>query len=341
MNLFKLSLSKLNLPPGTAIYTGINPKAKMKVIHNVYDKKGRKECIINNINELRIKKESLNWVDVVGAVDSQFISKLGVFFDIHNLFIEDILNTNQNIKIEFDEDDIFICLRIFTYDNKNLTREQVSIYLSDNIILTFQEGESDIFKILRDRLEKENNQDKFYILFLILDFIFDKYHILMSQFYDQMEKLELNLFDNKNKLEDIYDFRVDTIRIKSRIWQILDLLKKIKKNEDLDEDLKLYYDDIENKMKLYYNELKYYEDKIKSLIEIFVAISSEKMNKIMKILTIISSIFIPLSFIVGLYGMNFEYMPGLEYKLGFHLISFIMFAIAIIMLVIFKIKKWM
>jgi magnesium transporter len=345
MNLFKLSLSKLNLPPGTPIYTGPASNVQTKILLNQYET-DKCECHeITNINDIKIDKNKVNWIDVLGAVDSEVISKLGKAFNIHNMFIEDILNINQNPKVEINGDNIFVTIKFFDYVDNELIRQQVAIYYSKDLIITFQEGGLDIFSHLRKRNEGSGDKDKIYLLFTIFDVIVDKYHELMSKLYDQMESLEFSLFDNtnkKNKLEEIYDFRVDAIRVKNKIWHIITLFKKLisGKPELFTSELLLLYDDIEDKLKLYYEELKYYDEKSKSLIEIFAAISSEKMNQVMKILTIISSIFIPLSFITGLYGMNFAHMPGAENQFGFYIIGFMMLIIGLIMLIIFKIKKW-
>lgn len=345
MNLFKLSLSKLNLPPGTPIYTGPASNVKTRILLNEYETDKCQCREIEKISDIKIDKNKVTWIDVIGAVNSEAIIKLGKTFNIHDMFIEDILNINQNPKVEISGDNIFVAIKFFDYENYELVRQQVAIYYSKDMIITFQEGGLDIFSHLKKRNEGSGDKDKIYLLFTIFDVIVDKYHELMSKLYDQMESLEFSLFDTthkKNKLEEIYDFRVDAIRVRNKIWHIISLFKKLisGKPELFNSDLLLLYDDIEDKLKLYYEELKYYDEKSKSLIEIFAAISSEKMNQVMKILTIISSIFIPLSFITGLYGMNFAHMPGAENHFGFYIIGFIMLVIGLVMLLIFKIKKW-
>ncbi|MBZ4683196.1 MAG: magnesium transporter [Fusobacteriaceae bacterium] len=343
MNLFKLSSIKTNLPPGTLKYTGTLNNKNTYIKQIIFDENNFDIKNIPSIQELVLEKSKNNWIDIIGATNPKIIEEIGKKFDIPILYLEDILSINQNPKIEFYKNSIFIVFKVYQFKNKKIEREQICFFINKNNLFTFQENEIDTFSLIKTSIDINKfilKNDINYLIFSLIDFIVDNYHKLISDLYDEMENLEISLFDNNVNLENIYNFRTEIIKIKLKLWHIIEIINELIDYYKSNDEFLIFYNDLLEKLNLYYDELKHFDEKSKNLIEIYVAISGDKMNNIMKFLTIISSLFVPLSFLTGVYGMNFHYIPGLEYKYSFFILLGFMILITIIMLIIFKKRKW-
>lgn len=346
MNIFKTSLNKIYQPPGTLIYTGKNTDTKNTINLTKYNDNTYSSKAISSTEYITFEDNYNSWLDILGLSDIYHLKDLGKRFNIHNLLLEDILNTNHNPKIENLNEGNFIIIKFYKYKDFSLSKEQISLFINKNILITFQEYDLDNFKVLKERIEKKQgyirSKNLDYLLFSIFDIMMDNYHLLMSQLQEKMESIEYNLFEKKQKkkIENIYLFRTDIIKVKNTLFHTSEIISQLKKEVSNLEDLNIFYSDLEDKIKLYIEELKYNEEKTKSLIEIYVAVNGDKMNEIMKLLTMVSTIFIPLGFIAGLYGMNFEYMPELKFKYGYFIILFIMLFIVLSMISFIRKKDW-
>lgn len=344
MNIFKSSLNKIYQPPGTLIYTGRKNIETPSISLLEYNKNEVLSKDLKSIEDLNSSKGLNSWIDIRGINNVDLIKTIGDTFTIHNLLLEDILNTNHNPKIEFIDDNIFIIFKLYAYSDFSLSKEQISLFITKELLISFQENEFDDFEVLKNRIKDNKgyirSKNLNYLLFAILDLTADKYHLLMSQLQEQMELIELNLFEKTQikKIENIYSFRTDIIKIKNTLIHFLNIVKTLKTNNE--PDLNIFYSDIEDKMNMFIEELKYNEDKTKSLIEIYVAVNGDKMNEIMKLLTIVSTIFIPLGFLAGLYGMNFSFMPELQFKYGYFIVLAVMFSIVASMIRFIRKKDW-
>ncbi|WGS64563.1 magnesium/cobalt transporter CorA [Marinitoga aeolica] len=342
---------KFGTPPATLIYTG-KFYGDFEIEVSDYDKDEYNEIHTKNIEDCFLKKEEkkTRWINLIGIHDTDSVKKLCDRYNIDPLVIEDILNIHQHPKIEVFEEYIFIVLKMLSYNEitSSIEIEQVSIILGEDYIITFQEKKGDVFDFVRKRIRaneglirKKKND---YLLFSLMDSIIDFYFARLEEIEEKLNIIEENLLikSSPEKEKEIYYIKKNlNIMIKS-ILHIKDVIALI----------------VNDKPKLIKDSFKYFKDlydhtiqitdisetlinSANDLFDFYLYMVNNKMNSIMKILTIISTIFIPLTLITGIYGMNFKYMPELQSKYGYPIVLMVMAIISAIMLYIFKKKKWM
>lgn len=339
--------------PGTLIYTGKKSDKDFQVECFDYTKHNVEETILLNIEDASSYKntESVTWINVDGLKHTDKIEEIGKQYNIHPLVLEDIVNTTQRPKIDEYDDYLFVVLKMLYYDEKEeLVIEQVSFVLGKNHVLTFQESEGDVFGTIRDRLRHNNGRIRGlksdYLMYALIDAVVDNYYSIIETLGNKIEDLETDLFEGHAREDvnvEIQQLKREILKVRRAIFPLREIISRITKDDHplIYKRTITYYRDIYDHLIQVSENIDIYREMIWSLMDMYMTTISNKMNEVMKVLTIISSIFIPLSFLAGLYGMNFEYIPELKYRYGYFILIGAMFIIFIGLLFYFKRKKWL
>lgn len=295
--------------------------------------------------------DQITWINVNGLNLSDEISKLGHYYDIHPLVMEDILNTEHRPKVDEYENYLFVILKML-YINKEeqFTIEHFSLIMGHNYVLTFQESEDDIFGFIRERIANPESRIRSskadYLAFALIDTIVDNYFTVIEDFGDKIESLEDQLFDENPKdstPKDIQALKREILRIRRSVFPLREVISRLEKSEHsiVEEKTRAFFSDVYDHVIQINENIEIYRDMVWGLMDMYMTTVSNKMNAIMKVLTIIATIFIPLTFVVGVYGMNFENMPELHYTNGYYVVWGVMILLFLMMLYFFYRKKWL
>ncbi|MBO6879691.1 MULTISPECIES: magnesium/cobalt transporter CorA [Winogradskyella] len=339
--------------PGTLVYTGKKSDKDFQVECFDYTKDDIEETILLNIEDAVNYKDtdSVTWINVDGLQHTDKIEDIGKQYDLHPLVLEDIVNTTQRPKIDEYEDYLFVVLKMLYYDvNEEIVIEQVSFVLGKNYVLTFQEAEGDVFGTIRERLRYANGRIRGlksdYLLYALIDAVVDNYFSIIETLGNKIEDLETELFTGHAREDvniEVQQLKREILKVRRAIFPLREIINRIEKGEHplIFKRTITYYRDIYDHLIQVSENIDIYREMIWSLMDMYMTTISNKMNEVMKVLTIMSSIFIPLSFLAGLYGMNFEYIPELKYRYGYFVLLGVMFTIFIGLLIYFKRKKWL
>jgi magnesium transporter len=343
---------KSGLPPGSLVHVGEVHEHEHKITVIDYNKSTLSKRTIKNIEELLPYRstDTVTWVIVDGLKDVSIIDAIGQHFDIHALILEDILNTHQRPKFEEFDDYLYIVIKALAMagNELNVEYEQVSLLLLDKFVFTFKEKPDAIFDPLFNRLNNEKshvrNLGSDYLAYIVMDTIVDEYFALQDSFDELIENIEDELLTNPSAktLNTIQKIKRELIFLRRSVSPLRELLASIQRSESplLNEKTKRYFRDIYDHVIRVNEAIESYRDLIAGMLDIYLSSVSNKMNETMKILTVFASIFIPLTFIAGVYGMNFEYMPELKWKWGYPALWFVFIGVSIFLLRFFKKKKW-
>jgi magnesium transporter len=344
---------KRGKPPGSLIYMGPRKDVPITIDYIQYNSEKYESKSLNDFPEnFQLQGEDyITWLDIKGLHDISLIENIGKAANIHPLTLEDLLNVNQRPKLDFFNSYIFLVVQILKYDTdtNSVESEQLSIILSDKCVITFLEGSSDVFDTLKGRMEKTvgkiRNSSADYLAYSILDVVIDEYYEVVEKIGERIEVVEEQLILQARKLaiNDIYEIKRDLIFLRKSISPLREIITKLDKSESplINERTRLYLRDIYDHAIQIIDTIEQYRDLTSGLADMYLSSVSNKMNEIIKVLTILSSIFIPLTFIVGVYGMNFKNMPELEWHYGYYFCLVFMLMLAIVMLIYFRIRKWL
>ncbi len=339
--------------PGTLVYTGQKSDRQLQIESFDYNKEDIEEKILVDIEEAVPFKDtdSVTWVNINGLQYIDEIERIGQHYDLHPLVLEDIVNTNQRPKIDEYEDYLFVVLKMLYYDDEeNIIIEQVSFVLGKNYVLTFQEAEGDVFESIRDRLRHAKGRIRTlksdYLMYALIDAVVDNYFSIIETLGNKIEDLETELFGGhaeEDVSSDIQQLKREILKVRRAIFPLREVINRIEKNEHplIYKRTITYYRDIYDHLIQVSENIDIYREMIWSLMDMYMTTISNKMNEVMKVLTIIATIFIPLTFIAGIYGMNFEYIPELQYRYGYFVLWGIMILMFLAMLIYFRKKKWL
>ena len=290
------------------------------------------------------------WLNLYGLENENLLKEISEIFEIHTLTLEDIKNTSQRPKFEEFEENIFVVSKMIYFKNKSREpiTEQVSILFGKNYIISIQENPFDIFDPIRSRLEnptgKMRKMGTDYFAYTLLDAIVDKYFDCLEHAIEKIESMEDSIIgqSKKTKLPEIFHQRKTIQQIKRTVWPTRELLSAWKKSESplVKKKTNPFINDVYEHVIEIIENLEIQRESISALVELFMSNISLKQNEVMKTLTIIATIFIPLTFIAGVYGMNFEFMPELGWKYGYLFIWIIFLGTTSVMIFYFKRKKW-
>lgn len=344
--------SKSGLPPGTPLYIGDRLPEETEITLIRYDKEGFQEKLGADISDFRdlLDKEGKKWIIITGLAGSALINEICEISGIHLLTTEDILNIHQRPKIESFENYLYIVTKIILpKENRNFYSEQASIILLKDTVLTFLEYDDSIFKPLKKRLEsskgriRKNGAD--YLLYAVIDSIVDKYFEIFEIIGDRLEEIEeaVIISPEQEILKDIYSVRRDLIWLRRSIWPMRDVVAELSRGDyDLiGDNTEIFLRDVHDHLIQISETIETYRDLAAGLLDLYLSGISNRMNEVMKVLTIIATIFIPLTFVAGLYGMNFTYMPELGHPLAYPVVLILMMVMAATMVIYFRKKKWL
>lgn len=318
-----------------------------------YNSANLEETTVTSIGDILPyqEKDSITWVNIDGLVDVELIESLGQHFNIHPLVLEDILNTHQRPKFEEFDDYLFMVLKVLTMndDGHSINYEQVSVLVFGNMVFTFKESHDDIFSPLKRRIINSRGRLRGlgtdYLAYAIIDTVVDLYFSLEDAFDQTIEFIENRLLGKpeEDTLALIQGMKGEIIYVRRTIAPVRDLLNGILRCESplISSDTHIYFRDVYDHVLRLAESMDTYRDLIAGLLEIYISSASNHLNEIMKVLTIFASIFIPLTFIAGIYGMNFEYMPELKWRWAYPALWAVFVIIPIVFVYFFRKKKWL
>jgi magnesium transporter len=326
-------------------------KPKITIID--YSSSTLEERIVETIEECTVylDKPTMTWINIDGLHEVNFIEQIGQCFHIHPLTLESILNTTQRPKIEYFPNYIYIALKMISWDEKEqeTTIEHISLILMQNMVLSFQEREGDVFNSVRERIRNRNGKIRQssvdYLIYALLDTIVDQYFVILEKLGEKTELLEDVLINQPSpqNLQVIHQTKRNLIYLRNAVWPLREVINKLEKEETalIQEGTKLFLRDVYDHTIQVIETIEALRDMVSGLLDIYLSSVSNKMNEVMKVLTIIATIFIPLTFLAGIYGMNFHYMPELSWKWGYPITLLAMFLVGLGMYFFFKKKKWL
>lgn len=345
--------SKIGQPPGTLIHVGKHRSEKVKISVIDYNAEIFLEQECKTVEETFAFNNSstVSWINIDGLHDTSIIAKIGDYFGLHPLLQEDILNTRHRPKLEDFEDYLFLTLKMHSVDEKEneIITEQVSFVLGDNWILSFQERPGDVFDALRKRLrENKGNARKRgadYLLYRLVDTVVDNYFFVTEHFSEVNENIEESVLNDitSKTLQEIQQQKKKLINYRKSISPLREAVGNLQKdnNKLIKIETTRYFRDVYEHIIQANESLETQKEMIGNIMDLYYSGVSNKMNKIMQVLTVISTIFIPLSFIVGVYGMNFDDMPELHWKNGYFMFWGFVVVVISVMLYYFNKKKWL
>jgi len=353
LRLTKKRSAKIGLPPGTLIHIGERKTEKVRINILDYDEAQFEEEEAKTIEESFPFKDkpTVTWIDIEGIHQVEIIEKLGSHFGLHPLLLEDILNTDQRPKMEDYGDYIFIVLKMLYLGeaNNEIEAEQVSLILGSNFVISFQEREGDAFDPVRDRIRNAKGRIRKagadYLAYTLLDAIVDNYFIILESLGETIEETEEQLATNPNPetLQLIHALKKEMIFLRKSIWPLREVISGLERCESslIHESTGAYLRDVYDHTIQIIDTVESFRDMISGMLDIYLSSISNKMNEVMKVLTIFASIFIPLTFVAGIYGMNFSFMPELKWQWGYFGILGVMALVGISLVVYFKRRKWL
>jgi len=353
MSLFlKKSSKKAGLPPGTVVFVGEQKVEEIRITLIDYDENQYNEREIENIEDSFPYKDSssISWINIDGVHQVDVIEKLGAHFVLHPLLQEDVVNTHQRPKFDEFDDHLFIVLRMFflnEVENK-LEGEQISFIVGANFVISFQEKQGDVFEQVRERLRKGKGRIRKkgsdYLAYCLIDAIVDSYYTILETLGEHIESLQEELVSEPKQedLQIIQDLKRDMLFIRKSVWPLREVIGGLVRSEStlIKEDVLVYVRDVYDHVIQAIDTIETYRDMLSAMLDIYLSSVGNKMNEVMKVLTIIATIFIPMTFLAGIYGMNFKYMPELEWRYAYLVFWIVVSVVLIAMIAYFKRKKW-
>jgi len=353
VKLMKKSSKMRGLAPGELIHIGEKKTDKIKVTLIDYNEQNFQEKEITNIEECFPFKDikTVTWINIDGLHDIGTIEKIGNCYDIHPLVLEDILNTDQRPKIEDFESYIFFVLKMLYLDEKTneIHAEQVSLILGQNYVISFQESIGDVFDSIRNRIRNSKGRirkmSNDYLAYCLIDAIVDNYFTILEKTGEKIESIEEKLISNPipETLQTIYNLKRGIIFLRKSVWPLREVISGLQRSESklINKTTNIYLRDVYDHTIQVIDSVETYRDMTSGMLDIYMSSVSNKMNEVMKVLTIFAAIFIPLTFIAGIYGMNFHYMPELSIKWAYPVLWIVIIIVTISLLAFFKHKKWL
>ncbi len=352
--LIKKRSTKAGLPPGALVHIGERKVEKTEIRILDYDEEHLQEVEIETVDEcLPFKdKPTVTWINVEGIHEVEVLERFGDCFGLHPLTVEDVLNTDQRPKVEDFGEYIYIVLRMISYndDRDEIVTEQTSLILGPNFVISFQEGPGgDVFDPVRERIRTGKGRMRKlgpdYLAYSLVDSIVDNYFTVLERLGENIEFLEDELVTNPRPetLQTIHDLRREMIFLRKSVWPMREVISALERGESslIQDSTRIYLRDVYDHTIQVIDAVETLRDMLSGMLDIYLSSISNRMNEVMKVLTIIATIFIPLTLIAGIYGMNFQYMPELGWRWGYPLVWVAMIVIGGLMLLYFRRKKWL
>lgn len=344
---------KAGTPPGTLVHVGEKKQDHTRITLMDYAADRLTEDQPQDITAVFPLKDlpTTTWINVDGVHDIDVIEKLGHHFGVHPLTLEDTVNTSQRPKLEEFDAYLFVVLKMLDYDREHekIRSEQVSLVVGPNFLVSFQEQEGDVFNAVRDRIRRGRGRIRQggsdYLAYALIDCIVDHYFLVLEQLGERIEGLENGIYENTGPdlLRDIFRLKQEMIYLRKQVWPLRETLSHILKLESplIKDANRVFFMDIYDHLVKGLDVIESLRDVLSGLQDLHISITGHHMNEIMKVLTIIATIFIPITFVAGIYGMNFEVMPELKWRWGYVAVWGLFVAITAGMLVYFRRRKWL
>ena len=346
-------MTKSGVAPGTLTYTGEARKEKPRISSILYkmgacvEQEARTDHKLDDL----LAEGYLSWINVEGVHESALIEKVGSQFGLHPLVQEDIMNVHQRPKLE-DYDTFLFCVMRMADINPGtgaLEIEQVSLTIHEQFIISFQEDPQDIFDPIRNRIRqgkgKVNSMGPDYLAYLLLDAVVDRYFLILETFGERIDHLETELLENPSQelLKQVYALKQEISKLRKAVWPMREITSSVQKlmNPLLSDELNVYFQDLNDHIMRVMDSVESYRDTAASMIDLYLSSTSHRMNDVMKVLTVISTIFIPLTFITGYYGMNLKGMVEEEWPETYPIVIGVMVVMVVAQLIWFRKKKWL
>ncbi len=341
------------LVPGALIHVGDKKGQKVKISVIDYNETNFQEKAVKETEECFSFKDTLTvtWINVDGIADVGIIEKIGNCFQLHPLILEDIVNAGQRPKLEDFDNYIFIVLKMLYLDDKakEVKAEQVSLIVGPNFVISFQEKEGDVFDPVRERIRNAKGRIRKmgsdYLAYCLLDAVVDGYYAILETIGETIEGIEGRVLVNPTPktLQAIHNLKSDIIFLRKSVFPLREVVNRLERAESklIKKQTAVFLRDVYDHTIQVIDVVESFRDMASSMLDIYLSSISNKMNEVMKILTMIATIFIPITFIAGVYGMNFKYMPELEWRWGYAGVWFIILVIMISMVAYFRRKKWL
>ena len=351
--LVKKRTKKTGLPPGTLVHIGEKKTEKTRTWVVEYDEQNFQERELNTPEScyLFAKEPTVTWINVDGIQQVEVLEKLGNCFGLHPLVQEDILNTEQRPKIEDYGADLFIVVKMLSYNEQTdvIGAEQISLILRPNALLSFQEKEGDDFLAVKERLRNGRGRLRKmgadYLAYTLLDIVVDQYFSILEKLGERIETLEEKLLTDPATptLKKIQNLKAEMLLLRKWIWPLREVISGLARGEfpGIQETTRVYLRDVYDHTIQVIDTIEILRDMLSGMLDIYLSSLNNRMNAVMKVLTIIATIFMPLTFLAGVYGMNFKRMPELEWPWGYPLVWGVMVVIAVTMLILFRRRKWL
>ena len=346
------SSRKAGQAPGTMVYTGDAQAEEVRLSLFTYGAEGTQLSEALEAEEALglLRPERVNWLNISGLHNLDLIRTIGEYFNLHPLTLEDIVSTGQRPKVEFFDHYVFLVLRMLNLSEEGtVINEQVSLILTDNVVLSFQERQGDVFDPIRARIRGNKGRicklGPDYLAYTLLDAVVDSYFLILEEVSERLEDLEETLIEDTtpDTLRDINAYKREMLFLRKAVWPLREVLGLLMREDSplISAHTLTYLRDVYEHTVQVIDTVETFRDILTGMLDVYLSSVSNRMNEVMKVLTIIATIFIPLTFIAGVYGMNFAYMPELRWRWGYPAVWVLMLAVAFSLILYFRRKKWL
>jgi magnesium transporter len=346
----KTSKAHIGQSPGAGGYTGTRTGKSFLRITSFNAEEIKEWTTDQPIRPEELPEGMLHWVDFVGVHDVEKVREMAESFHLHPMMVEDILNVEQRPKLDTHETHHYVVLKMarILLEEAEIQLEQVSFAMGKNFVLSFQEEATDTFDPVRERLQKKariRQRGPEYLLYALIDTIVDHYFYVLEHFGNALEDLEEQLMEDSSRdsLMQLYHLKREMVSMRRAVWPLREVIGQLDRGDSnlTNKSTKVYFRDLYDHIIQVIDTVETYRDLLSGMVDLYQSTVSNRMNSIMKVLTIISTVFIPITFLTGVYGMNFGYMPLLNDPDGFWIIAALIMVSAIAMLIYFRRQKWM
>jgi magnesium transporter len=344
---------RAGLPPGTLVHVGPARTERVRIRVIDYGEGPLEEKELANIEDCFAFRDTptITWINVDGVHLVEVVEKIGRHFGLHPLILEDVVNTHQRPKLEDYDNHLFIVLKMLSYDESHdaVRSEQVSLVLGKNFVISFQETEGDVFDPIRERIRNGKGRIRKmgadYLAYALVDAIVDHYFIILEKLGEKIEALEEEMVGDPDHdtLMRAHRLKREMLVLRKSVWPLREVVSRLERGESplIRKPTYVFLRDVYDHTIQVIDTIETYRDMLSGLLDLYLSTVSNKMNAVMKVLTIIATIFIPLTFVAGIYGMNFEFMPELHWHWGYPIVLAGMLFIGLVMLFFFRKKKWL
>jgi len=351
--LTKQRSKKAGLPPGTLVHIGEKKAEEAKITILDYDQAHVEEREVETVQECFSfrDKPTVTWINIDGIHETKILEMLGECYGFHHLMLEDILNTDHRPKMEDFGDYLYVVLKMLYFDNDTheIGSDQVSLILGSNFVISFQEREGEVFEAIRGRIRNGKGRIRKmgadYLAYSLIDAIVDQYFIILEKLGEEIELLEDQLVSRPTPatLQTLHDLKREMLLLRKSVWPLREAISGLERAGSplIQQSTAIYLRDVYDHTVQVIDTIETFRDMLSGMLDIYLSSISNKMNEVMKVLTIIATLFMPLTFLAGIYGMNFRYMPELEAHWGYPAVLLLMLAVIILMLSYFKRKRWL